>query len=561
MGWSTKPERSWRCAAAVIASGIGLVSAIFKSRGTDWQLLKEYILTMAPETMPEDSVVKNSEELKQFVAEPMVLDSAKGSLITYLKHDDKKNSVITGTVRGRLSEYDIINGTKIDIGRVGGPVSDFTEKNGVLYSTAMGSLLPSEISSGQIIKKKGDKTASIGGLLHRPVHTLVHDLDKDGTDELIVSEFGDLKGKLSLLIEDENSSYRKQVLLDQPGTIRVQAKDMNDDGKDDLIALTSQGDESITILYQKENLQFDVEKAIRFSPVYGSSWFELVDYDGDGDQDIITVNGDNADETYVQKPYHGMRIHINDGNNAFEEKYFYPMNGATRVITKDFDADGDLDLVIGVNSGSIMFFENTAGTGNAMVFNSGVAVQANSADISTNTYASPVFGDLDEDGDLDLIVGSQPGIIEFFENTAGAGNAMVFNASTNLQVDGADLDVGVLSTIAVVDLDKDGVEDLVVGNAEGKLTFFKANSTNLSVSDFDSQELLHVFPNPVKDVFTIETSLEISKVSLFDIAGKQIEIQLGNTNEVDISNLASGIYHIKIYDNNNRTTTRKIIKK
>ena len=283
----------------------------------------------------------------------------------------------------------------------------------------------------------------------------------------------------------------------------------------------------------------------------------FADFDGDGDLDLLVG-------IYTGE----VQLFLNDGNDAFTLDSTVLANGTTLSVggedkptVVDFDADGDLDLVIGVNDGSIMFFENTAGAGNAMVFNSGVAIQANGVDISTNTYASPVFGDLDEDGDLDLIVGSQPGLIEFFENTAGAGNSMVFNASTNLQVDGADLDVGLLSTIAVVDLDKDGVEDLVVGNAEGKLTFFKGNSSNLSVSDFDSQELLHVFPNPVKDVFTIETNIEISKIALFDIAGKQIDIKLANANEVDISNLASGIYHIKIYDNYSRTTTRKIIKK
>ena len=52
---------------------------------------------------------------------------------------------------------------------------------------------------------------------------------------------------------------------------------------------------------------------MRYQPNYGSSWFEMMDFDGDGDLDLITANGDNADLTYTQKPYHGMRISLNDG--------------------------------------------------------------------------------------------------------------------------------------------------------------------------------------------------------------------------------------------------------
>ena len=39
-----------------------------------------------------------------------------------------------------------------------------------------------------------------------------------------------------------------------------------------------------------------------------------------------------------------MRIHLNDGQNNFSEVFFYPLNGATRLIADDFDADGDIDF-------------------------------------------------------------------------------------------------------------------------------------------------------------------------------------------------------------------------
>ena len=283
----------------------------------------------------------------------------------------------------------------------------------------------------------------------------------------------------------------------------------------------------------------------------------FADFDADGDLDLLVgVYGG------------GIEVFLNDGNNDFALDSSLLANGTAisagneaKPDFVDFDGDGDLDLIVGTHDGSILYFENTAGVGNSMVFASSTNVQAGGVDINgaSNGYFSPTFGDLDEDGDLDLIVGENAGYVSFYENTAGAGNSMVFNSGVHLEAAGSEIVAG-LATVAVVDLDKDGVDDLIVGEGTGTVTFFKGVSSNLSISEFDSQELLHVFPNPVKDVFTIETSIEISKVALFDISGKQIDIQLANTNEVNISSLASGIYHIKIYDNNNRTTTRKIIK-
>ena len=121
---------------------------------------------------------------------------------------------------------------------------------------------------------------------------------------------------------------------------------MDGDGKEDLVVMTAQGDEGIRIFYQKDNLEFKSDQVIRFSPVFGSSWFELLDYDGDGDQDVVTVHGDNGDNTPILKPYHGLRIHLNDGTNNFSEVFFYPFHGATRSVSRDFDQDGDVDIAI-----------------------------------------------------------------------------------------------------------------------------------------------------------------------------------------------------------------------
>lgn len=312
---------------------------------TDWKLLKDYVLSLAPDSLPSDSTSVSAKELVQFQPKPVRLDSTKEALFTFMEFNRPHEALITGDLRGDLQSHNFKSNTTNKIMEsLGNGITSFTTQKDRSYITLVGYLDPSERASGRIIMQYKGENTIIADSLHRPVHTLVHDFDADGEDEIVVSEFGDFTGQLSLLKKNASGAFEKSVLLPQPGVIRILARDMDQDGKDDMVVMTSQGNESITILYQKENLRFSAEQVLRFSPVYGSSWFELVDYNGDGHDDIVTVNGDNADKSYVHKPYHGMRIHINDGQNNFEEKYFFPMNGATRVVARDFDQDGDIDF-------------------------------------------------------------------------------------------------------------------------------------------------------------------------------------------------------------------------
>ncbi|MEB8329130.1 VCBS repeat-containing protein [Flavobacteriaceae bacterium KMM 6897] len=372
----------------------------------DWKLLQEYIISMAPVSLEKDNSKNTYNELVQFTPKPISFDSINGSFITLLKldHDHK---LICGNISGELWEFDFSNQKISPIGQFGKAIVDYTELDGITYVTSIGDLHPSEFSSGQIFTIENNITARIPEVLHRPVHTLVHDLDENGTNEIIVSEFGNLTGKLSLFKKVDSVNFKKEILLNQPGTIRVIAKDMNNDGKEDLIALTSQGNESITILYQQENLKFSAQQVLRFSPVYGSSWFDLIDYNGDGFDDIITVNGDNADKSYVQKGYHGMRVHLNDGSNNFEEKYFYPLHGATRVVSNDFDQDGDIDF--GLIS-TFPDYENEPESSFVYLENK----NPDTFSFSAYTFDASKLGrwflmnseDIDDDGDIDIILSS-----------------------------------------------------------------------------------------------------------------------------------------------------------
>lgn len=387
---------------AVIKTGIFPLKPVISYE--NWELLKEYIVSLAPDSLPSYQNEIASKELFQFKPDAISLGAAKRFSFTYLEFDQTSNKILLGDMGGELMNYDRAAGLS-SLGVYDSPVISYIAEENETYITTIGYIHPSAIPKGKTVMMNPQDTLELGHLLHRPVHMVVSDLNTDGNKELVISEFGDLTGKLSLFIKNDGGGYDQKILLNQPGTIRVVSRDMDNDGKEDLVALTSQGDESITILYQKDNLSFEADKVLRFSPVYGSSWFEIIDYDGDGDLDIITVHGDNADKSYVQKPYHGMRIHLNDGFNVFEEQFFYPLNGATRVVASDFDTDGDIDF--GLLSTfpdyekeperTFVYLENTSSSDyifEAYTF----------TDSKKGKWFLMDKGDLDQDGDEDIIL-------------------------------------------------------------------------------------------------------------------------------------------------------------
>lgn len=373
----------------------------------DWGKLADYVINNAPDsvTLDEKRLTRDF-PITQFVRRDIAISEQSPSLITGVEFNAATKTLWISDFYNKVYNWQYDKGLTKTL-QTNTPAVDFNFYKDETYLTEIGKLYPTELSTGSYRQLKNDSDLPLITPLHRPVHTEIDDLNNDGVPEMVVCNFGNKTGSLSLFAKNKSGKYVETVLLPLPGAIKCYVKDMDGDGKKDIVAMFSQGDESVYIFYQKDKLKFSAKRILRFPPNYGTTDMVLCDYNQDGLTDIVTVHGDNADYSNILKAYHGIRLQLNQGNAVFKEAFFYPIYGVTKVLAEDFDQDGDIDFATSsffpefgkLLDESFVYLENT----NASKF--AFKPYTLKSEIPLKSLALEK-ADIDGDGDMDIIAGN-----------------------------------------------------------------------------------------------------------------------------------------------------------
>lgn len=378
----------------------------------DWDKIVAYYLAAAPEkSLPPPARPPLRSSLPLFEEAELPDSLALSNHVTLVQIDAARRRLFVGDQLNHLYLLDAGFRVRQTLNLSSPPTAVLPAADGSFRVVTIGVLPPSDRRLGAVTAyhpapgPAGFTPRPVLSQLKRPVQLAEADLDQDGFADLVVGEHGHHTGKVSWYKYLGPDKYAERVLKLGPGARQVLVRDFNGDQKPDVLVLMGQGQEGIYLFLNQGRGRFTERALVRFPPVYGSSYLDVADFNRDGFPDLVYANGDNADFSFSLKAYHGLRIYLNDGHNNFRRAFFFPLHGATKVVPLDFDQDGDLDLA------AIAFFPDYARQpSESFVYleNKG-NLRFEAATFANNGkghWLTLDAGDLDQDGDADLVLGS-----------------------------------------------------------------------------------------------------------------------------------------------------------
>lgn len=286
------------------------------------------------------------------------------------------------------------------------------------------------------------------------------------------------------------------------------------------------------------------------------------DLDGDGDMDFLLGVSEGVIYHFVNTAPPGMPASYSLATqNLLSDSLGIPIDigGSAAPELFDYDSDGDLDLFIGNRLGRIWHYENVGDSLNHIfsLRSEAFAKVKVSNDYGSfySGFAHPRFLDYDHDQEVELVIGSEKGQLEIFED-------IYLTGADSLETIGYLFDFGTLSNMTAAILDTSGQYTYVAGNPRGGLMLYAWTIPDTTGDDTIMGlppiigESIRIYPNPAESELWIEMNPGMSgyDIMLHNLVGQMIRKDHSREQRfrMDLSGFSPGLYLVELRRDNHR---------
>jgi len=275
--------------------------------------------------------------------------------------------------------------------------------------------------------------------------------------------------------------------MDADGILDAVIGDISNDG---LVLLNNTGTAE-DAWFSEQDLEFPSNSTAVQINVFNAAFF--IDINHDNEKDLIVAPNELSGLQTTNHIWHymaqpstaGPTFELENKNFLVDDMLYFGKESAPAFI--DFNLDGLMDIVVG--TGGKTDFDSKRNPALVLIKNVGTITEPafevfdedylnfSSFNTTSNSFY-PTTGDLDSDGDIDLLIGDDRGFLYFVENVAGDKAVASFSVPIYQY---QDLNPGQFLKPTIYDFDKDGLMDIVVGernfnkdgDVQGSLNYFR----------------------------------------------------------------------------------------